>query len=62
MTFESALLNSSYIYDPQAGSYMKEDSDGILHTYMHIEDDVWNYEKYDENDKVLMSKSFSVTV
>ena len=57
MTFETALLNSSYTYDPQAGSYFKEDSIGHLHTYMHIEDDTWNYEKYDENDNVLVSKS-----
>jgi hypothetical protein len=27
---------------------------------MHIEDDTWNYEKYDENDKVLASKSFTL--
>ena len=39
---------------------MKEDSKGNLHTYMHIEDDTWNYEKYDENDNVLVSKSFTL--
>jgi len=27
---------------------------------MHIEDDTWNYEKYDENDNVLVSKSFTL--
>lgn len=60
MTFETALLHSNYTYDPQVGSYMKEDSKGHLHTYMHIEDDTWNYEKYDENDNVLVSKSFTL--
>jgi hypothetical protein len=60
MTFETALLHSDYTYDPQAGSFFKEDSKGNVHTYMHIEDDTWNYEKYDENDKVLASKSFTL--
>ena len=60
MTFEEGLFLSNYIYDPQVGSYMKEDSKGNLHTYMHIEDDTWNYEKYDENDNVLVSKSFTL--
>ena len=60
MTFETALLHSDYTYDPQVGSYFKEDSMGNLHTYMHIEDDTWNYEKYDENDKVLASQSFTL--
>ena len=59
-TFEQALLASDYIYDPQAGSYFKEDSIGHLHTYMHIEDDTWNYEKYDENDNVLVCKEFTL--
>jgi hypothetical protein len=60
MTFETALLSSGYTYDPQVGSYMKEESSGILHTYMNIEGDVWNYEKYDENDDILKSESFTV--
>jgi len=60
MTFETTLLNSDYTYDAQAGSFFKEDSKGNVHTYMHIEDDTWNYEKYDENDKVLASKSFTL--
>jgi len=59
-TFEQALLASDYIYDPQVGSFMKEDSNGDLHTYMHIEDDTWNYEKYDENDNVLVCKEFTL--
>ena len=32
MTFETALLNSDYTYDPQAGSFFKEDSKGNLAT------------------------------
>ena len=60
MTFETALLHSDYTYDSQAGSYFKEDSKGHLHTYMHIEDNTWNYEKYDENDNVLATKSFTL--
>jgi hypothetical protein len=59
-TFDQALLASDYIYDAQAGAYFKEDSIGHLHTYMHIEDDTWNYEKYDENDNVLVCKEFTL--
>ena len=64
MPFETALVHSNYIYDPCLGSYFKEDSIGHLHTYMEIEDDQgqvkWNYEKYDENNNVLISKSFTL--
>ena len=60
MTFEEGLFLSNYIYDPYCGSYMRENSKGHLHTYMHIEGDTWNYEKYDENEKVLVSKSFTL--
>ena len=59
-TFEQALLASDYTYDPQVGSFMKEDSNGDLHTYMHVENDDWIYEKYDINDDVLVSKAFTL--
>ena len=59
-TFEQALRASDYIYDPQVGSFMKEDSNGDLHTYMHVEDDDWIYEKYDINDDILVSKAFTL--
>jgi hypothetical protein len=59
-TFEQGLSSSDYIYDPQAGSWLKEDSEGNVHTYMHIQDNDWNYEKYDSNDKVLVSKAFTL--
>ena len=39
---------------------MKEEQNGVLHTYMHIDGDVWNYEKYDENDDILMTKEFTL--
>ena len=59
-TFEQALLASDYIYDPQVGSYMKEDSNGDLHTYMNVEGADWIYEKYDINDVELVSKAFTL--
>jgi hypothetical protein len=59
-TFEQGLSASDYIYDPQAGSWLKEDSEGNVHTYMHIQDNDWNYEKYDSNDKVLVSQEFTL--
>jgi hypothetical protein len=39
---------------------MKEDSNGDLHTYMHVENNDWIYEKYDINDDVLESKAFTL--
>ena len=39
---------------------MKEDSDGTLHTYMHIENDDWIYEEYDKDDNVIVSKAFTL--
>ena len=60
MTFETALLSSGYVYDAQPGVYMKEEENGVLHTYMQIDGDVWNYEKYDADDKVLMTKVHSL--
>jgi hypothetical protein len=60
ITFEKGLSASDYIYDPQAGSWLKEDSEGNVHTYMHIENNDWNYEKYDRDDNVLVSKAFTL--
>jgi hypothetical protein len=60
MTFEDALFASGYIYDRQAGSWLKEDSKGNVHTYMHIENDDWNYEKYDADDNVLQTIPFTL--
>lgn len=60
MTFATALLVSGYTYDPQPGVYMKEEDNGVLHTYLHLQDNVWNYEKYDANDIVLTSKEFTL--
>lgn len=59
-TFEQGLVASDYIYDPCVGSWLKEDLKGNVHTYMHIQDNDWNYEKYDSNDKVLVSKAFTL--
>ena len=61
MTFTEALLASNYIYDSQVGSWMKEDSNGDLHTYMHIENNDWIYEKYNSNDDVIKTVPFVLT-
>jgi len=60
MTFEDALLNSGYIYDKWCGSFMKEKSNGVLHTYLNVEDDEWIYEKYDADDNVLSTIPFTL--
>ena len=43
MTFETALIYWGYVCDAQHGVYMKEEQDGVLHTYRQIDGDVWNY-------------------
>ena len=60
MTFEDALLNSGYIYDKMVGSFMKEESNGDLHTYLNVEDDQWIYEKYDVDDKEIESVAITI--
>jgi len=60
MTFEDALLNSGYIYDKFVGSFMKEEFNGDLHTYLNVEDDQWIYEKYDVNDKEIESVAITI--
>jgi len=56
----NSLLKSGYTYDPQVGSYFKEDPDGIVHTYMEVENNQWNYEKYNSNDQLIVSKLFTL--
>ena len=60
MTFEDALLNSGYIYDKWVGSFMKEESNGDLHTYLNVENNEWIYEKYVVNDNEI--KSIAITI
>ena len=60
MTFEDALLNSGYIYDKWVGSFMKEESNGDLHTYLNVENNEWIYEKYDINDQELESVAITI--
>ena len=60
MNFEQELLKGGYIYDKWVGSYMKEDSDGSLHTYLNVENNDWIYEKYSKSDEVLVSKAFTL--
>ncbi len=60
MTFEDALLNSGYIYDKFVGSFMKEESNGDLNTYLNVEDNEWIYEKYDINDQVLETVAITI--
>lgn len=60
MNFEQELLKGGYVYDKWVGSYMKEDSDGSLHTYLNVENNDWIYEKYSKSDEVLVSKAFTL--
>ena len=60
MTFEDTLLNSGYIYDKFVGSFMKEESNGDLHTYLNVEDNEWIYERYDVNDKEIESVAITI--
>ena len=60
MTFEDALLNSGYIYDKFVGSFMKEESNGDLHTYLNVEDNEWIYERYDVNDQEIESVAITI--
>lgn len=60
MTFEDELLNSGYIYDKLVGSFMKEESNGDLHTYLNVEDDQWIYERYDVNDQEIESVAITI--
>ena len=50
------LLQSGFTYDPYCGSYFREDSKGNVHTYMEVENNQWNYEKYDVNDQLIVSQ------
>ena len=59
-TFEEGLKASNYMYDKHVGAWMKEDSNGDLHTYLNVENNDWIYEKYDANDEVLVSKAFTL--
>jgi hypothetical protein len=60
VTFEDALLNSGYIYDKFVGSFMKEESNGDLHTYLNVEDNEWIYERYDVNDQEIESVAITI--
>ena len=60
MTFESKLLSSGYFCDDNIGSYLKEEDNGNLHTYLEIEDNTWSYELYDQNDNVIETKVFTI--
>ena len=51
MTFEDALLNSGYIYDKFVGSFMKEESNGDLHTYLNVEDDGFEFQVKSRHNK-----------
>lgn len=60
MTFTEALFASGYNYDEDISAFLKEDVNGNLHTYMHVENDEWIYEKSDVNDNVLATIPFSL--
>ena len=59
--FEQELQRSDYIYDQHVVSWMKEDANRNLHTYLHVENNDWIYAKYDANDEVLESKAFTLS-
>ena len=60
MTFVDALFASGYAYDKWVGAFMKEESNGVLHTYLNVEDDEWIYEKCDADDNVLATVPFTL--
>ena len=59
-TIESKLLSSGYFCDDNIGSYLKEEDNGDLHTYLEIDDNIWSYEMYDQNDNVVETKIFTI--
>ena len=61
MTFENALIAANYFYQPECGCYVKDDKNGNVHTYLELEHNLWNYEKYDANDDLIVSKSFTLS-
>ena len=59
MTFQQALLSANYeLYD--LGSYVKTDSEGIIHIYQVGENEgEWNYVKMTEDFDVLTEVTFN---
>jgi hypothetical protein len=53
-------LSSGYTYDKWVGCFMKEESNGDLHTFMNVEGNEWIYEKYDSCDRELASVAFVI--
>lgn len=43
-------------YQPETGSFWNEDVNGYLHSFVQNEDNSWNYELYDTDDKIVISK------
>ena len=41
------------------GGISKEEENGVLHRYMQIDGDVWNYEKYDADDNSVDDQRFT---
>ena len=60
MKFETALIACGYYFQPECGAYWKEDSEGNVHSFLHIKGEEWSYEKYSEGDDLLTSKVFSL--
>lgn len=60
MDFSTELLSSGYTYDKWVGCFMKEESNGDLHTFMNVEGNEWIYEKYDSCDRELASVAFVI--
>lgn len=62
MTFTEALIASGYEEDFMIGSYVKEDRNGNVHTYLESDEvkGEWSYIKYDSDGWFLRQVIFSV--
>ncbi len=60
MTFETALINSGYYYQPECGAYWKEDKRDNVHTYLELNDGEWSYVKYNQNEDIIVTKVFTL--
>ena len=64
MTFVQGLIASGYVLDSENfdDSYVKIDSEGLLHLYQEGEDEEeWNYVKMTEDFDVITEKTFTLT-
>ena len=60
MTFTEALIASGYYFQPECGAFWKEDANGNSHSYVEQEDNMWSYEKVNQDGQLMSSKVFSL--